>query len=177
MTTRQNNRRLAFTLIELVASAVLTAMMMAGLLGVVWSAVRESNELRKAEADRFPITILADQLRLDLQNSRGMTAIAGGIVLHGFLRDGNLPGRVVYQIHVSQAGSLLTRTDARSTEIAWVGATAIEIDAVAAVDSGDGDLPMLETGGLPPIPSVFRVTLRGRDGRVLFRELVNHHDA
>ncbi|MGB7325359.1 MAG: prepilin-type N-terminal cleavage/methylation domain-containing protein [Rubripirellula sp.] len=177
MTRRPNHRRAAFTLIELVASAVLTAMMMAGLLGVVWSAVRESSELRKAEADRFPITILADQLRLDFQNSRGMSAIAGGVVLHGFMGDGSLPGRVAYQIQVSQAGSVLMRTDARSAEIAWVGATAIEIDAIAIVQPGDGDLPIAETGGLSPVPSVFRVTLRGRDGRVLFREVVNHHDA
>ena len=45
----KHRQRHAFTLIELVASAVLTAILMVTLMGVVWSAVRESSQLAQSQ--------------------------------------------------------------------------------------------------------------------------------
>ncbi|TWU58432.1 hypothetical protein Poly51_12100 [Rubripirellula tenax] len=177
MKLRNPSHRRAFTLIELVASAVLTAMMMAALMGVVWSSVRQSAELRVAEVDRFPITILAEQLRLDLQNARGMTTIPGGVMLHGFLGDGSTPGRVAYNIKPLKSQTVLVRTDGKSAEIVWVGATSLVIESLSISERQEGDLPMDETGGLAEVPPVFRATLMGRGGRILFREVMQHHDA
>ena len=110
----QNDRRNAFTLIELLASAVLTAMMMAGLMGITWSAVRESNQLRVAERQRCSTAILRDQMRYDFQNARGMAVTPAEVVLHGFLGDDQLPGRVVYSRVTNGRTGVLMRTDARS---------------------------------------------------------------
>ena len=85
MTTRRRNRREAFTLIELVASAVLAAMMTAALLSIVWSALRESSQLRRSATSRFPVTQLADQMRHDFHNARAMAIDSSGVTLHGFL--------------------------------------------------------------------------------------------
>jgi type II secretory pathway component PulJ len=169
------NRRAAFTLIELLASAVLTAMMMAGLLSVVWSAVRQSNELSLAERQRSSTTILMTQLRRDFQNARGMAVTPDAIVLHGFLGDNQLPGRVVYSRVTNGRTGVLMRTDGRSIQIAWVGVRAFGIEPLQITERENGDLPMPESGGLPEIPAMFRVTMIGDGDRILIRETVVHH--
>ena len=47
-------RRSGFTLIELVASAILVSLMMSALLSVLWSSLRQSQELQRAASDGFP---------------------------------------------------------------------------------------------------------------------------
>ena len=71
------HRHFGFTLIELVASLVLASMMMVALINVVWSALREMNQMQRAEANRFPVTILADQMRHDFINARGVPCRSG----------------------------------------------------------------------------------------------------
>ncbi len=55
-------RRRAFTLIELVASAVLAAMMMIALVNVIWSAARDTRQLRDEQLTRASVTLLIDRL-------------------------------------------------------------------------------------------------------------------
>lgn len=168
-------RRSAFTLIELLASAVLTAMMMAGLLSIVWSAVRESNQLRTADRQQASTTILAEQMRLDFQNARGMAVAPGEVILHGFLGEDQLPGRVVYSHVTNGRTGVLMRSGGRSRQIAWVGVEAFAIEPLQIIERENGDLPMPESGSLPEIPAIFRVILMGNGGRVLVRETVHHH--
>ena len=185
MTTRRPTSRTAFTLIELVASAVLTAMMMAGLLSIVWSAVRDSNRLRNAQTSRFPVTHLIDQMRTDFLNARGMAIDSSGVTLHGFLsRDPKTqqslmtPGHVRYEIRIAAGRRVLTRSTARgSTEPAWFGLAALRIEPLSESDPESGLLPEPETGGLPEMPLSFRVTMIGDRGEILWREVIHHHES
>ena len=177
--------RSGFTLIELVASAVLASMMMAALMNIVWSVLREMNRMQDAEVNRFPVTILADQMRHDLLNARGALADTAGFTLHGYL-DRNaetdqaslMAGRVRYEL----AGSRQTRTLVRRvvssagtrSEPVWYGVSSINFEPLERAEPGDL-LIGAETGGLPPVPGRFRVTILGADGQILWREVIHHH--
>ena len=179
------SRRHGFTLIELIASIVLASMMMAALMNIVWSVLREMNRMQAAETNRFPITILADQLRHDLLNSRGVLADANGITMHGYLdRDSQtdqasmLAGRVRYEIVAAREARTLVRRVIDKTkakgEPVWYGVGTLDFEAIE--ESQPGDLLLgAETGGLPPAPGRFRVTLTGADGQTLWREVIHHH--
>ena len=52
---------------------------------------------------------------------------------------------------------------------------AFVIEPLQFTERDGEDLAMPESGGLPEIPSVFRVTMIGEGGRILIRETVNHH--
>jgi type II secretory pathway pseudopilin PulG len=183
MRNQRRHHRQAFTLIELVASAVLTAMMMAALMGVVWSAVREQNQLRQSETSRFPTTHLIDRVRSDFQNARGMAIDSRGATLHGFLgRDPKtlqpllVPGRVRYAIGRIGGRGVLTRTvSGNSPEPVWFGFSAFQIEPLAVSDPENEVLPEPETGGLPEVPQSFRVTMIGDQGQILWREVIHHH--
>ena len=117
-------RRRGFTLIELIASVVLASMMMVALMNIVWSVLREMNRMQAAEANRFPVTILADQIRHDFINSRGVLADANGMTLHGYLdRDAEtdqtsmLAGRVRYEIVTSRDSRKLVRTVVSQSDV------------------------------------------------------------
>lgn len=182
MSSRRIQRN-GFTLIELVASAVLTAMLMAGLLGVVWSAVRESNQLRQSETTRFPVTQLVSQLRHDFHNARGMRVDAAGVTLHGFLgRDRRTmqptlaPGRVRYESRRAAGRNVLTRVSSSSdAEPIWFGFGTLLVEPLAETDDEGELLPLAETGGLPEVPPSFRVVMLGDQGQVLWREVIHHH--
>jgi type II secretory pathway pseudopilin PulG len=185
MTTRRRSPRTAFTLIELVASAVLTAMMMAGLLSVVWSTVRDTNQLRQSETSRFPATLLIDQMRTDFMNARGMAIDSSGVTLHGFLgcdpttrQPLMTPGLVRYEIRRAVGRSVLMRsTSAGLTEPAWFGLSALRIDPLSESDPENDLLPEPETGGLPEVPLSFRITMVGDQGQILWREVIHHHES
>ena len=102
-------------------------MMMAALLSVVWSAVRELNQLRQSETSRFPVTRLVEQIRTDFQNARGMAIESSGVTLHGFpgrdprtLQPLLIPGRVRYEVRSVGGRGVLTRSvNGNSTEPVW----------------------------------------------------------
>lgn len=177
--------RRGFTLIELIASVILASMMMAALMNIVWSVLREMNRMHAAEANRFPVTMLADQLRHDFVNARGVLVDANGITLHGYLdRDAKtdqttmLAGRVRYEIIVLRKSRMLVRrvfgrSESRSEPI-WYGVGALNFEAIEQAEPGDLLLGA-ETGGLPPVPARFRVTMTGADAQTLWREVVDHH--
>lgn len=180
-----SRRRRGFTLIELIASIVLASMMMAALMNIVWSVLREMNRMQAAETNRFPVTILADQLRHDFLNARGVMADANGMTLHGYLdRDPKtdqasmLAGRVRYEIVASRDSRVLVRRvidkNKGKSEPVWNGVGTLGFEAI--VQSQPGDLLLgAETGGLPPAPGRFRVTMTGADGQILWREVIHHH--
>ena len=179
-------RRRAFTLIELVASAVLAAMMMIALVNVIWSAARDTRQLRDEQLTRASVTLLIDRLRADLHNARGISFDAGGITLHGFIGEDPttlgstlLLATVRYEsVRIGEHQALLRRHSegGRSTrEPIWIGCRGLKIEPLAEMDPEDADLPDPAAGDLPPIPSSFRVTLLGHKGHILWREVVHHH--
>ena len=143
------------------------------------------NRMQAAEANRFPVTILADQLRQDFINSRGVLADTNGITLHGYLdRDAETDqtsmraGRVRYEVvTLRDSRKLVRRIVGKSTargETIWYGVGALSFESLE--DSQPGDLLLgAETGGLPPAPGRFRVTMTGADGQILWREVIHHH--
>jgi Prokaryotic N-terminal methylation motif len=168
-----------FTLIELVASAVLTAILMTALLNVVWSAARESRQLRQAAISQFPTSLLVERLRVDFQNARGMAIEPSGITLHGFLSASTLlPGQVRYEIRRAGDRQLLMRTVAgRPSEPVWLGIASFQVESLETVDADSVLLAEPETGSLPPIPARLRVTMLGDRNQVLWREVIHHHES
>ena len=177
---------LGFTLIELVASLVLASMMMVALINVVWSALREMNQMQRAEANRFPVTILADQMRHDFINARGVLADPRGVTLHGYLgRDGKtdqatmMAGQVRYELAPGPERSSLVRKsvsvgEPKRSQCVWYGVRGISFESFETAEPGDLMLGA-ETGGLPPAPTRFRITVTGFDGKILWREVIHHH--
>ncbi len=183
---RRPNR--GFTLIELLASAVLTAMMMAALMSVVWTSVRESKQLQKDEVTRWPVTQLADLMRRDFVNARGMAIQPGGVTLHGFLEEaGDTPTYRIGRVQYGAGGrpgdnpkrNLLVRTHTQngnvSREAVWVGFGALQVEPLEEGDSENALLVQPTAGGLPACPGSFRVTLFSDTGQVLWREVIHHH--
>ncbi len=182
----ESRKRSGFTLIELLASAVLAAMMTAALLSVVWSSVRETNQLRQAEINRWPVTQLVSQMRRDFLNARGMAVTADGVSLYGFLghdrRDGSptlRAGAVRYQ-PVRAAGRMIlvrraSSEDGETSQPVWFGFGTLQIEPLEETDAEDALLHQAVTGGLPPVPGSFRVTMLADNGKVLWREVIHHH--
>ena len=82
-----SRRRAGFTLIELVASALLAAMMMVALMNVVWSALRDTRQLKREDLSRSSAVLLAERLRTDFQNARGLSIQGGVVTLRGYLAE------------------------------------------------------------------------------------------
>ncbi len=162
-------------------------MMMIALMNVVWSATRDARELKKAEAARASVTLLADRLRSDFQNARGITIGNGGVVLHGYLSEDPatsdltyLPATVQYQLTGSGKNRLLVRSlngpQGSKIEPIWIGVGSLQIESLSDVDPEDRLLVDPAAGGLPPMPPSLRVTLTGRDGHLLWREVLHRHE-
>lgn len=189
MNGRRKRMRCGFTLIELVVSALLSSIMLAALLSIMWSAMRDTQELKRNDLDRASVDQLVDVLHRDFQNARGMTANANQISLHGFLGSGEFmpdlsPGAVQYQQRQIGDHSCLTRTvrslRGTQTELIWRGFGSFRIDVLELESDSDEkdaetEIMPIETGGLPPIPASFRITLFSERGRVLHREVIHHH--
>jgi hypothetical protein len=178
------HRQTGFTLIELVVSAVLTSMMMAAIFSIVWSTLKETQQLRQTETRQFPPATLTRQLRLDFQNSRGMQVDSEGVTLHGFVArnsaSGRLSlttGRVRYALRQTNGQRLLARTyDGKQWEPLWVGFGAMRIQPLEFAEPDENSPPMVETGGLPETPQTFRITLVDDDNKTLWREVIHHHE-
>ena len=175
--------RCGMTLIELIVSALLASLMMTALASIVWSSARDTTRLRREAIDRFPITQLAQQMRTDFANARGMLVDQQGITLHGFLgsdpqthRPMLTPGRVRYELERVANQSMLIRTTPASREPVWYGCSSLRIASMEQTDGEDRLLPSAESGGFPPVPTRFRVTMVGEDGHILWREMIHHHE-
>jgi hypothetical protein len=172
-------------LIELVAAAVLAAMMTAALTGILGSAVRESIDLRRADLQRTSPRQLIALIRRDLINARGIRVAADGIQLHGFLDEDpdsgeptGLPARVIYR-RTGAGQMLLTRGTVGPSGMRrkplWLGVGALTIESLEETTAEDALLVDSAAGGLPPVPGRFLVTLRDDRGQPLWREVIHHH--
>lgn len=184
--TGPHRRANGFTLIELVASAVLTAMLMAGLMSIVWSSVRESAHLRQSHVRDASADLLVAQLRRDFQNARGMAVSDSQITLRGFLAEDRqtglptlLPGTVRYQRRVLANRAVLSRQAEAAGNIdravIWIGFDRLRIEPLVETDREDELVADPVAGGLPAVPAAFRVTMIGTGNRVIWREVIHHH--
>ena len=180
-------RRSAFTLIELIASALLAAMMMVALMNVVWSAARDTRQLTREGLLKSSVSQLAERLRADFQNARGVSLQGGVVTLRGYLAENTQtlettfqPGAIQYSAASVGAYRALVRTMIGPTgamrEVIWVGFGDIQLEALIEAEEEDELAPDPAAGGLPEIPASLRVTLTGQDGRIIWREVLHHHE-
>ena len=182
---RHRQPHTGFTLIEMVVSALLTSMMMTAILGIVWSTLKQTQQLQREESRQSSPAALTRQLRMDFMNARGMQVDANGVTLHGFLsRESSgrtislSAGRVQYALRKVNGKRLLARTiDGNKWEPLWIGFGALSIDPLAFTERDEDTLPLAETGGLPEIPESFRVTIRNDDGTIIWKEVIHHHES
>lgn len=178
--------RTAFTLIELIVSAILASMLFVALMNIVWAAHQDVRQLKVADRDLASNTILVDQMRLDFQNARGMLAAPGKITLNGFLsRDQRTLqptyrlGRVQYSITPFGEDGLLVRESISNSgttlQPMWVGIASMQVEPLVFANRSEQDLPDPAAADLPDVPFSFRITIRDRNGKAIWQEVVNHH--
>lgn len=174
MTNRSTDpQRKAFTLIEMVVALVLASLMMAGLLRIVTLVSIQSNQLRGEQTDHVAAGMLADRLRTDLINARGVVANAGSIRLAGYVGPQNLPGTILYEQSVVANRRVLVRHAGDQHEVCWIGFGGFVFEPYSEMDP-ETPLPEM-TGGLPPMPARFRIGVLNSDSRPLFNEVIQHH--
>ncbi|MCA9140010.1 MAG: prepilin-type N-terminal cleavage/methylation domain-containing protein [Planctomycetales bacterium] len=166
--------RIAFTLIEMVVALVLASLMMVGLLRIVTLVSIESNQLRGEQTDYVAAGMLADRLRMDLMNARGIVADFDSIRLSGYVGPQNTPGTIRYGQSIVGNRRVLVRDSGDQREVCWVGFGGFDFESYEQITA---ETPQPEmTGGLPPVPARFRIGVMNSDGRLLFSEVIQHHE-
>ncbi|QDV88869.1 hypothetical protein TBK1r_79040 [Stieleria magnilauensis] len=163
----------AFTLIEMIVALVLASLMMVGLLGIVASVSTQSTQLRREQVDHVAAGILADRLRNDLINARGIAAGTDTLILSGYVSPQQVPGMIRYTQATIGTRRLLIRLAGGQRDLCWIDFGAFDFETY---DEFDAETPVPDmTGGLLPMPSRFRIAGRDVQGRVLFNEVIDHH--
>ena len=162
-----------FTLIEMIVALVLASIMMVGLLRIVTIVSLESNQLRGEQTDYVAAGFLADRLREDLINARGIVAGAGSIILSGYVTPQKVAGMIRYEQATIGRERVLVRRSENQSEVCWIGFGRFVFESYEEIDS---ETPVPEaTGGLPAMPSRFRISILDDAGRVLLSEVIVHH--
>nr|WP_236649847.1 hypothetical protein [Rhodopirellula sp. SM50] len=157
----------------MIVALVLASLMMVGLLGIVASVSTQSTQLRREQIDHVAAGILADRLRNDLINARGIAAGTDTLILSGYVSPQQVPGMVRYTQATIGTRRLLIRRAGGRRDVCWVDFGAFDFETY---DEFDVETPVPDmTGGLLPIPSRFRIAARDAQGRVLFNEVIDHH--
>lgn len=169
---RSHSSRAALTLIELLASLVLTSLLMTSLVGTLRIAKQHAAAVEDAAALAAWEHILAARLRSDVLNSRLIHVRTKEIRLRGYAGgDAGTdwrPADVVYRIEVAGGRSWLVRVErpltARSNQPAlheWmlVGCTGLQL---SRLDDGTEEPLLPPLAGTPPdisVPSHLRIRL------------------
>ena len=161
------------TLIELVVALVLASLMLVALLRVVSVISIESNQLKTEQTDYVAASMLADRIRSDMINARGMVVDSGSISMSGFSTDEQLPSAVRYATQIRGRDVALYRITPNQSELCWFGFGRFEYQPFDEIDS---ETPLPDAaGGLPQIPARFLIRAYSSEGRVLFSEVIDHH--
>lgn len=185
-------RRPAFTLLELVVAATLTSILMAVVFLTLRSSFAETRFGDTRDAERPYVQLLREQIRRDVENSRGISTSRGRLDLSGFLAtdpEQLMPtlseARVVYRVDRKGGRNVLTRTELPSvdrdevrTDVIWSGVETFDVQANSSSDGDNiGSTGVVEpaTGGLSPTPTAVRITLIGDRGQTLMIETIRHH--
>ncbi|WP_149497501.1 PulJ/GspJ family protein [Roseiconus lacunae] len=160
------------TLIELTVALVLASMLMVVLLRVTNLVVSETVQVRRNSFDRLAAERLADQLRFDFENARGVGLQTNTIILDGFVGPNHVASRVYYEVQSRGAFRVLVRSVEDESRVCWVGCGDLQFEPLGefSVETGDA-----ATGGLMPLPDRFRVQLADSSGRLMIREVIRHH--
>lgn len=173
MKSPRPNRNDAFTLIEMIVALVLASLMMTGLLRIVSLVSIESNQLRGEHTDYVAAGMLADRMRADLINARGILASRESVDLAGYVTPLHLPGSIRYERQTIDSTQALVRRAGSQSEICWISFGGFEFESYEEIND---ETPVPEmTGGLPAIPSRFRIAAYDANGRVLFSQVIQHH--
>ena len=181
-----NQRPSGFTLLELLVSSTLTAMLMIGLLTVLRSALQTTQHAEQLSHSNASTLLLNEQIDHDLRNARGIAQRNNELLLHGFLqRDGDAMAN--YQVayvgyRIRPAGLVRWQSDSSAGQntaseiLVWAGATQLSvrfdgIDDEATASQSD----LLLAGGLPIAPPSIEFLLMDASGRVISKRLISHH--
>lgn len=173
MRHRRRPSHSGMTLIELVVALVLASVLMAGLLQITTAVSSEAGRLRQQRTDYVAAGYLADRLREDLINARGMIAQPDSITLAGFASPGFIASIVRYEVRPVGRRRVLVRSSVDGVETCWVEFGQFSFESYE--DTEDETVSQDVTGGLPAVPSRFRIGAVDANRRVLFDEVIRHH--
>jgi type II secretory pathway pseudopilin PulG len=187
MNFEQQIDRKAFTLLELLVSSVLTAMLMVALLSLLRSVARTSRQVEQLQVATASTEILDSQLAFDLKNARGAQVGRNELILYGFLsRDGNglptlQPSYVGYTIQPAglvrwQSAVPSARASAGSARsLIWHGAASMTAEVDTLIDdSASSDIAKRNSGGLLPISARAKFSMHDAAGRLITEVTVSH---
>ncbi len=175
--------RSGWTLIELLAVTVVTALLMALLTGVLRSVVRQRDWIMALQEQAPSVTILQDQLRRDLDNTTHIVTGNGWVKLQGLLaedpatrRPVHRSGEVVYAV-VTIAGRRCLVRRVRETGGGPSGSVRqavlyIGVSTITAQQFRTPRFPGEEgeaTNVAPLMPSSARIELYDDEGRLVCR--------
>ena len=175
---RHDAGRSAYTLIELLAASVLTAILLAGVLLALRASLVETRTADLWDARLPGAQLLREQMRRDVGNATGAAMGAGSLTLFGPLATDAAgqptlrPATVTYAIRpISGRGVLIREERGRRTrrEAVWVGCS--QLTAASMVVEA-APPRAADTGGLPPISDAVRMLLTGADGQTLIDETI-----
>ncbi|MCR9293816.1 MAG: prepilin-type N-terminal cleavage/methylation domain-containing protein [bacterium] len=187
--TRQNvlsRSRRAFTLIEVLVACVLSAVLLAALVGIFRALLLESRDTGSTAIS----PIAAARIQTDLLNATayrfesGILDLAGPIALDPYDHQPLWQeARVRYRVHNSSQGGILIREQEigsgplaiRSASPMWVGIRALELrsDHLESVTYSQADERMFESAlsdGWRSLPDAVQFRLRDLSNRVSFSE-------
>jgi prepilin-type N-terminal cleavage/methylation domain-containing protein len=172
--------RNAFTLLELLVSSVLTAILMVALLSLLRSVARTSRQVEQLQVATASKEILESQLTFDLKNARGARKGPNELVLFGFLaRDRNgmptlQPSYVGYKIQPvglvrwQSATPSPRASDKSDRTLIWHGAANMTAHVDTPIDdSASSDIVKLQAGGLLPMSARARFLIHDTAGRLI----------
>ena len=174
-----SSKRSGFTLIELVASVVLTAMISVALVNIVWSTLQQTTQLKKQERNHWPVTLLVEQLRRDFQNAQSIAVVDDKLRIEGYVAQDPISGQgllqagiVEYVIVPTGSGSVWVRKQVDTTSVAepvWYGFGAVRVVPVVSADQESNSLD-----GAVAVPKVFQVILTNDQQQVIWQEVIHH---
>lgn len=177
----------AFTLIELLASTLLSAMLMLVIVGLMRTTTAQSKAARHALQSNPPTSILADQIRRDFVNAKHIEIRPNRVRVAGYMaqdvrtgRQTFRPAEVTYAIMSNRQTTWLVRQETQFNatigkrsrlEVAWS-----EVDGltVVSLDDAEGESAVAPPG-MKPMPSHLIFTIHKRDGQTVLREDIFHH--
>lgn len=178
-------RRNGFTLVEMVAAAVVIAMLF-GVLSMFMKSVVGQRKRADAVRSQYPDTaIFADQLVRDIRNANGFAGGDSGLTLFGALGTNPLTGqgthqlaRVGYSIQQIGATGVLVRTEQQASGVSHQRIVWFNAGGLSTVSVRPSRLlanPQ-ETGGLAGMPVELLVSLEGVDGNAIWSRHIRHHE-
>lgn len=191
-TSIHNFARGGFTMLEVLCATALSAMLMVAVMGLVAGLSRHERILRDKSPQRDWQRKLARQLNADFERAWSLAPLSDGFQLTGPLGRDRATGmptwktaRASYRVLESPMGPVLVRelatdinrSSSSHTEVACVGAVAMELCAAAETPTWQpGYSQRFQTKFQPgPVPNQIRVLVYGSGGQPFVDQLCLVH--